>query len=118
MTVAVAAMLLALNMAIKSFTIPVGSFMKIGFSFLTNAMCGMLYGPVVAGLMGGVGDIIGYLMNPMGQAWFPGFTLNAVLGGVIYGVFFYRKKVTFRRALAAKVVVSVVVNILLGTLWL
>jgi ECF transporter S component (folate family) len=117
-TVAITAMLLALNMAIKSFTIPVGSFMKIGFSFLTNAVCGMLYGPIAAGLMAGVGDIIGYMMNPMGQPWFPGFTLNAVLAGMIYGVFFYKKKITFARALTAKVLVSVVVNVILGTLWL
>ena len=38
--------------------------------------------------------------------------------GVIYGCFFYRKKLSLRRVLAAELAVSFVCNIILGTLWL
>lgn len=117
-TIVMAGILMGLNLALKSITIAVTSFLKIGFAFLTNAVCGMLYGPVVAGLMAGAGDVVGFLFfNPTGQPFSLGFTFNAVLGGVIYGLFFYGHKITFQRAFLAKLVVSVLVNLFFGTLW-
>ncbi len=41
-----------------------------------------------------------------------------MIAGVIYGCFFYKKKLSIGRVLAAELVVSVVCNIFLGTLWL
>ena len=67
--------------------------------------------------MGGVADIIKYLLNPTGPFFF-GFTLNAILGPVIYGILLYQKPISFKRILVAKVLVSVIVNLLLGTYWL
>jgi len=36
----------------------------------------------------------------------------------IYGCFYYKHKLTFRRVLIAKLVVVLIVNVLLNTLWL
>lgn len=58
-----------------------------------------------------------YVVKPTG-AFFPGFTLNAMLGGVLYGTILYRKPLTFRRALWADLVVALICNIFLNTLWL
>ena len=58
-----------------------------------------------------------FLIKPTG-AFFPGFTLNAMLGGVLYGTILYRKPLTFRRALWADLVVALICNIFLNTLWL
>ena len=44
--------------------------------------------------------------------------LNAMLAAFIYGCFYYKHKLTFRRVLIAKLVVILIVNILLNTLWL
>ena len=77
----------------------------------------MFYGPVVAGLMAGTGDVLKYFLFPQNAGFFPGFTLNAILGGVIYGLFFYRQKITVWRVFLAKLTVVLVVNIFLGTLW-
>lgn len=46
----------------------------------------MLFGPVVGGIMGGIGDILKFLIKPTGPYFF-GYTLNAMLGPVIYGIF-------------------------------
>ena len=62
-------------------------------------------------------DILKYIVNPTG-AFFPGFTLNAVLGGVIYGCSYYRNSITLVRVLATKLVVILICNVLLNTLWL
>ena len=41
-----------------------------------------------------------------------------MIGGVLYGCFFYKKPIALPRVLAAEFTVSLVCNVLLGTLWL
>jgi len=41
-----------------------------------------------------------------------------MLAAFIYGCFYYKKKLTLRRVLLAKLIVVLVVNVLLSTLWL
>ena len=48
--------------------------MRVGFAFIALALAGMLYGPLAAGLVGAVGDILGMLLFPTGP-YFPGFTI-------------------------------------------
>ena len=93
------ALAMVLNMVAS---ISVGPYIRIGFS---------------GGIFGGALDVIKYLIKPEG-AFFPGFTISAVLGGMIYGAFLYKKKVTVPRVFAAQLLVKVFVNILLNTLWL
>ena len=50
-------------------------------------------------------------------AFFFGYTLNAMLGGVFYGLFLYKAKATLPRVVSAKLLINIVVNGLLGTLW-
>ena len=50
-------------------------------------------------------------------AFFFGYTLNAILGAALYGVFFYKMRVSVLRAAVCKLVINVCVNGLLGTLW-
>lgn len=50
--------------------------------------------------------------------FFPGWTVGAMTAGVLYGCFFYKRKLTIVRVLAAELCVSVVCNMILGTLWL
>lgn len=111
------AMLLAMSVVI-SFTasVRVTETIKIGLGYLITALLGMLYGPFTAALAAGAGDLIKYLLKPDG-AYFFGFTLTAMLGGVVYGVFFYREKYTIPRAIASKATVSLLLNCLLNTVW-
>lgn len=67
--------------------------------------------------MGGVTDIIKYLLKPMG-AFSPGLTLNAITAAMIYGMIFYKHPISFKRILAAKIIVAIIVNLCLGTYWL
>lgn len=68
-------------------------------------------------LFGGGMDIIKFMLKPDG-GFMPGFTFNAMLAAFIYGLFLYKKPLSLKRMLAAKLVVAVLCNILLGTLWL
>ncbi|MGI5899118.1 MAG: folate family ECF transporter S component [Christensenellales bacterium] len=116
-TLAACAMLIALNIILDSFSIPVGNLLRIGISFITIALAGMLYGPIASMACAALSDILCAILIPRG-AYFPGWTLGALVGGLIYGLVLYGKKVTYLRALLAKGLVNLFVNILLGTLWL
>ena len=106
--------------------------MRIGVGFLTNASIGMLYGPAVCMMMGFCTDVLGFLMNPGtgGGGYFPGYTLTAIVAGAIWGVFLYRPdarpsdgslraRLRFPlRTFAARLLITVVCNVGMNTLWL
>ncbi|QNK41622.1 folate family ECF transporter S component [Caproicibacter fermentans] len=117
MSLAACGMLLALDVILGMFTLNLSPILKIGFSFLSVAAAGMLFGPVAGGTVGALGDIISYFINPTGP-YFPGFTLNAFLSGAVYGWFLYKKPVTLLRSVLAKTVVTVLVSLCLNPLWL
>ena len=48
---------------------------------------------------------------------FFGFTLDAILGGVIYGIFLYKKPLKWWRVFIPEVLVKVFINCGLNTLW-
>lgn len=115
---AVTAMFIAIGVILGLVSsIQLTDFIRIGFSFIPNELTAMLFGPVVGGVMGGITDILKFIVKPTGP-YFWGFTFNAVLGCVLYGLILYRRPVSFRRILAAKILVAVIVNIALGTYWL
>ena len=111
------AMMAALNLVLNQFTIAVSQFLEIGFAFLATAVAGYLYGPVLAGLMGIVTDTLGWFLRPNG-AYMPFWAINEFLLGFIYGCFFYKKKVTLPRTLAACLCSAALINLCLTPLWL
>ena len=63
--------------------------MKIGFAFVAVFVGAYLYGPVAGAVVGGLGDFLGAILFPIG-AYFPGFTLNCALTGVVMGLLLYK----------------------------
>ena len=114
----VMAMMLALGVALGFYaTVQVGDYLKIGFAFIPNELTGMLFGPVAGGVVAALADIVKYLVKPAG-AFFPGFTVSALIGGMIYGAALYKKPLSLKRIIAANTLVTVFVNLLLNTYWL
>jgi len=117
-TVTTTAMLTGLYVVLHTFTtIVLNAFLQLRFSGMALALIGVLYGPVPAALAGGIGDLLKCVIRPTG-AFFPGFTLSEIIRGFLFGLFFYRKKVTFRRALIASAVTCVICDLFLATFWL
>lgn len=114
---ATTAMLLAIAVVLGFYSVQVTEFIKIGFSFIADEMTGMMFGPVVGGLMGAAADIVKYLVRPTG-AYFPGFTISGVLSGVIYGIVLYKKPISIKRIAFANGLVMLLVNACLNTYWL
>ena len=114
---AMTAMLLAVAVVLGFYTLQVTDFIKIGFAFIADEMTGMLFGPVVGGLMGGAADLVKFLVRPTGP-FFPGFTISGAASGVIYGMVLYKKPPTLGRVALANGIVMIVVNICMNTYWL
>lgn len=111
------AMLTALNVVVGTLFIPISSTLRIGFSSIPAAVCAMYYGPVCTGFAGVIADTLKYMLRPDGP-YFPGFAVNEFLTGMIYGCFFYQKKITLLRVMIARACITIFINLILTSLWL
>ena len=110
----ICAMLMAISMAIHTYSIDINENVRIGFSFVANNLAYMLFGPITGAIFGGVKDILNYIIKPVGP-FFPPITIVEMLTGFIYGLILYKKPHSFLRILVAHAVVAVVINITLRT---
>lgn len=112
----VSAMLLALSVILGFFKIPLTQTAEIRLQFLPVAIEGALFGPLYGGILGGLSDILCFIVRPTG-AFFPGFTVSAILQGVIYGVVLRRSQ-TVPRIIAAQTIDCILVSLILTPIWL
>ena len=113
---AIMGIMIALRIAISFFHIPISNTLHISFGYLVVSIEAMILGPIASMVTGGIADIIQFMIYPQGPFFF-GYTLTAMAGGFIYGLFFYRTKVPFWKILLAKLCINIFVNILMGSLW-
>ena len=110
------ALLIALNVVLSRFLSIATPSAKIGFSFLPEAIAAVLYGPLGGMAVAGLGDLIGVVLFPIG-AYFPGYTLTALMRGAILGFGLYRRH-PFWRVLLTVVTSMVCCTLLLNSLWI
>ena len=90
--------------------------MRIGFAFVPLACSGILYGALPAAAVGACGDILGMMLFPTGP-YFPGFTLNAALTGIVFGLLLHKKQAPPQIA-AAVLINQLTLSLFLQTLWI
>lgn len=111
-----AALLCAFAIVIEYFQVPITESLYISFSFLVISLCSMLTGPLMAIPCGIIVDLIGYVIHPQG-AFFPGYTLTAVLTAFVYALFLYRSDLSFWRIAVSKLIINLVINTFIGSIW-
>lgn len=90
---------------------------KITFDFIPEVIMASLFGPWWTGIGASLADIIGNTI--LGKApFFIGFTLNALIGGIIYGLFFYKKSITIKNAFLAVLCNTLIISLCLTPIWL
>lgn len=114
---AATALLIALNLILSKFQFYITPNDRVSVSFLATATIGMLFGPVVGLSAGMVCDVLSFLLNPQPAPYFPGFTITAMTGGMIYGLVLYHRSITTPRAFLAKGLVSLICNVGLNSIW-
>ena len=121
-SLAVVAMLLALRIVLGMFanaTLPMfGNTVKFSAAFIPIAVTGAMFGPIPAGLVGALGDVLSFLIAPTGGAYFPGFTISGLLTGLIYGFALYNEKLSLPRIAIAWAVNALVVESFMAAYWL
>ena len=115
--ICVLGMLMALSIIISAFSIDIGDIVKIGFANLITESVGYLFGPAISGIFAASKDVLGFFIESSGRAFFPGWTISAFVAGTIYGLMLYKQKPTIVRILITNLIVTVLVNMFLGSLW-
>lgn len=94
--------------------------LRLSFGEIPIILAGMLFGPGAGALTGLAADLIGYLINSHGGAFFPGFTLSAVLTGLIPGLLLYkqRESLTLLKIGSVVLVTDLLTGVLMNTFWL
>ncbi len=97
--------------------------LKISFAFVPTMLCAVWLGFKWTVLLNVLGDVIGATLFPTGP-YFVGYTISTAIAGFIYGIFLYRKeensysdKQFFIRLILSTVLVAIIVNMGLNTLW-
>ena len=73
---------------------------KISISFVFIAVAAYLYGPVMAMVVGGMGDFLAWVVHPHGPL-IVGITLCCTLQGLIFGLFYYKARFSLPRCILA-----------------
>ena len=111
------ALLIALQMVLGKLSIGSNT-LKVGFSFIAIALMGYYLGPYKAAIANVLADIIGHTVLASGSSFFFGFTLSALVAGLIYGYMLHNHKVTVLRTFITVLLITVIVNTAMNTLWI
>ncbi len=115
-TLVLAAIIIAIRVVIKNFRIPImPPALYFGFDFLINSAGSMIYGPIVALLVGAVSDTLGAVLFPIGQYFFP-FIAVEMLSGFIFALFLYRQQLSTLRVMLSRLTVVVICNFIVNPL--
>lgn len=117
--VSLCAMFMALAVVLEMLTITT-PLLKISFSFLMFALCGLMFGPTVGMIFGASVDLLGVMVT--GQAPYLPLTVVAALSGLMYGLLLYRPapdtlkaSMPLWRILVAQTLNNMVCNVILNT---
>lgn len=118
--VVLAGLLLAFLIVCQRYISVETQFLRISFAYVPFILIGTLLGPVWGAIIGVAGDLLGMLLMPK-ASFFAGFTLNALLIGIVYGTLLYNRpnnKSYLIRLIISVLIVHLFINLGLNTLWL
>lgn len=116
--ITLSALFIALILILKTFaTFFLFGSTKFGFSFIPEVIGSAMLGPAVGAAIGGLSDILGLLIKQDG-AYFPGFTLSAIIKCIIYGLFLYKKPKSLKNVIYAILSAMLLVDLGVNSLWI
>ena len=90
---------------------------EMGWGFIATATSAVICGPIPTLFISVFADLLDIFMLRGGANFFPGFTLSAALAGLIYAIGLYRQTPTWKRVFLTVLVVTLIPNVILNTLW-
>lgn len=110
------ALMVALQIVLSRFLSINTETFKIGFGFVPIFITAVLYGPIEAGLVAVLADVVGATLFPSGP-FFPGFTLTSFCTGLTFGLLLHKKQTIARIALSTAIN-QLILGLLVNTFWL
>ncbi len=89
---------------------------RFSFGFIPVVIAAILYGPLASAAVAACADFVGAIAFPIG-AYFPGFTLTALISGFFYGLFLHKKQ-SLPNIAGAAVITQFVGGLLINSYWL
>lgn len=105
-TIIISGFLVALNIILSRLLIIPGIINFGGFPIIFG---GIVFGPLVGGIVGAVGDVVSYIIRPMG-VFMPHFTLTSTLTGVIPGILVRTLKLNWDKPSLWKIFIAILVG--------
>ena len=115
--IAIMGLLVAMMVVLTRFLGIETQFVRITFAFVPEVVMAMFFGPFWTAIGASLADLIGMALFPKG-AFFIGFTINAFVGGLVYGYFFYKKEVTWLNSFLSTLTNTIVISLILTPIWL
>ena len=112
-----AALIIALRVAVKLVRIPLAAGLNISLDAYVNSLGSLVYGPLVGLAVGAVSDTLGVIIAPNGPYFLP-FILVEMSSSFLFGLFFWQRKLSVPRILAARFTVNLWCNIVLTSLFM
>lgn len=113
--ISVSALLLAMDVIL--YKISIGpAFAPVTFGFISMALMGYLYGPIWAGVLEMISNIICFTIFGSGTFQIA-FLIGAFLGGFINGVFLYRKNINIFSVIISQLIIMIPISLILNS-WL
>ncbi len=113
---AIMSMMIALKVILSSFYVPVGENLHLSITYILVAIEACILGPIAGIVSASVTDIVSFIVHPDGP-FFIGYMFSAMLGSLIYALFFYQKEITLKNIIPAKIIINYLVNVCIGSLW-
>ena len=117
-TLTTSGLLIAMAIALRATAVQISPDARVTVQFLPLCIIALLFGPVVSMMGAFATDLIGFMIDSTGQAYLPWLTVSAVLAGLIYGIFLYRKNTDFVisiSAITARITVVLLCSICLNS---
>ncbi|KRN04218.1 integral membrane protein [Holzapfeliella floricola DSM 23037 = JCM 16512] len=115
--------MIAISIILQTIKVGDPAVVQVGLGFLGTALMGRFFGVLWAGIGAGLADVLNSIIIGVPGGFYPGFTISAIAGGIIYGTFLYNqnfagdwKKVW--RIVVSVLLITIIVNTGLNTLWM
>ena len=108
----ITALMIALRVALKPLSIPLGPQLNIQTAMLATALGAMIFGPVMAIPAAIISDTIGFILWPTGDYFLP-FALTEIASTMIYALCLYRAKPSSVRVVLSRFFICFFVNVIL-----
>lgn len=91
---------------------------QVGLGFIGSVILGYFFSPVWSAFGGAISDLVTSAIFGQQGGFFIGFTVSAIVGPLIYSLFFYQQPIKIWRIIVATLLVTLIVNVGLNTLWI